>query len=170
VLWLGGLFVLQEAVDFRYIIYIHICQRLFDPLRQFAEKFTAIQAGFTAVEQVADILNEPIEIRDPDEAVSEEWRIVSGEAQAGEIRFEHVWFAYKDDDYVIKDLNFTIHPGEKVALVGPTGAGKSSIIRLLCRLYEPSRGRILLDGIDIRTYLSAVSYGCHSSGTHLPGM
>jgi len=65
-------------------------------------------------------------------------------AQAGEIRFEHVWFAYKDDDYVIKDLNFTIHPGEKVALVGPTGAGKSSIIRLLCRLYEPSRGRILV--------------------------
>jgi len=52
----------------------------------------------------------------------------NGEAQAGEIRFEHVWFAYKDDDYVIKDLNFTIHPGEKVALVGPTGAGKSSII------------------------------------------
>jgi len=55
--------------------------------------------------------------------VSREWRIVSGEAQAGEIRFEHVWFAYKDDDYVIKDLNY-FHPGEKVALVGPTGAGK----------------------------------------------
>jgi len=60
-----------------------------------------------------------------------------GEAQAGEIRFEHVWFAYKDDDYVI-NLNFTIHPGEKVALVGPTGAGKSSIIRLLCRSTNPA--------------------------------
>jgi ATP-binding cassette subfamily B protein len=71
-------------------------------------------------------------------------------SRGGEIRFEHVWFAYKDDDYVIKDLNFTIHAGEKVALVGPTGAGKSSIIRLLCRLYEPSRGRILVDGVDIR--------------------
>ena len=68
----------------------------------------------------------------------------------GEIRFEHVWFAYKQDEYVLKDLHFTIHPGEKVALVGPTGAGKSSIIRLLCRLYEPTQGRILVNGIDIR--------------------
>lgn len=68
----------------------------------------------------------------------------------GEIKFEDVWFAYKDDDYVIKNLNFIIHPGEKIALVGPTGAGKSSIIRLLCRLYEPTKGRILIDGIDIR--------------------
>jgi ATP-binding cassette subfamily B protein len=68
----------------------------------------------------------------------------------GEIRFENVWFAYKNDDYVIKNLDLTISPGEKVALVGPTGAGKSTIIRLLCRLYEPTQGRILVDGIDIR--------------------
>jgi ATP-binding cassette subfamily B protein len=68
----------------------------------------------------------------------------------GEIKFENVYFAYKNDDYVIKNLNFTIHPGEKIALVGPTGAGKSSIIRLLCRLYEPTQGRILIDGVDIR--------------------
>ena len=68
----------------------------------------------------------------------------------GEIRFENVWFAYKEDDYVLQNLDFTIQPGEKVALVGPTGAGKSSIIRLLCRLYEPTKGRILIDGIDIR--------------------
>jgi ATP-binding cassette subfamily B protein len=68
----------------------------------------------------------------------------------GAIKFENVSFAYKDDDYVIKNLDFTIHPGEKVALVGPTGAGKSSIIRLLCRLYEPTQGRILIDGVDIR--------------------
>lgn len=151
VLWLGGLFVLQETLTFGTLsAFILFAQRLFDPLRQFAEKFTAIQAGFTAVERISDILNEPIEIRDPDEEGSREWRMRNGKAQAGEIRFEHVWFAYKDDDYVIKDLNFTIHPGEKVALVGPTGAGKSSIIRLLCRLYEPSRGRILVDGIDVR--------------------
>ncbi|MBE9126415.1 ATP-binding cassette domain-containing protein, partial [Coleofasciculus sp. LEGE 07081] len=72
-------------------------------------------------------------------------------SMSGEIRFEGVWFAYKNDDYVLKNLDFTIRPGEKVALVGPTGAGKSSIIRLLCRLYEPTRGRILIDGIDIRS-------------------
>jgi len=144
VLWLG-IYLFCRRVDFGTLSIILFAQRLFDP-RQFAE--IHCNSSWIYCRERVDILNEPIEIRDPDEAVSREWRIVSGEAQAGEIRFEHVWFAYKDDDYVIKDLNFTIHPGEKVALVGPTGAGKSSIIRLLCRLYEPSRGRILLDGID----------------------
>lgn len=172
VLWLGGLLILQERLSFGTLsAFILYAQRFFDPLRQFAEKFTAIQAGLTAVERVNDILNEPIEIRDPDvEAivirgpdvgadtpkVGRKPTLLDGNGRSksstsqGEIRFEHVWFAYKDDDYVIKDLNFTIHPGEKIALVGPTGAGKSSIIRLLCRLYEPSRGRILVDGVDIR--------------------
>ena len=147
VLWLGGLFILRQQLDIgRLSTFILFAQRLFDPLRQFAEKFTAIQAGFTAVERVSDILDEPIEIRDPEKGI----RAIASTISMGEIRFENVWFAYKDDDYIIKDLSFTINPGEKIALVGPTGAGKSSIIRLLCRLYEPSRGRILVDGIDIR--------------------
>ena len=166
VLWLGGMLVLQESLEFGVLAaFILFAQRLFDPLRQFAEKFTAIQAGFTAVERIGDILDEPIEIRDPVESASREsGKRAEGAEGAGEqrrinhslltsqgeIRFEGVWFAYKNDDYVIKDLDFTIHPGEKIALVGPTGAGKSSIIRLLCRLYEPTRGRILVDGVDIR--------------------
>ncbi|HEY9779902.1 MAG TPA: ABC transporter ATP-binding protein [Leptolyngbyaceae cyanobacterium] len=163
VLWLGGLLVLKQQLDFGTLAaFILFAQRLFDPLRQFAEKFTAIQAGFTAVERVSDILDEPIEIRDPESSfVTRHPSLVEDREQRtndkgqmtkdkGQIRFEHVWFAYKDDDYVIKDLDFTIHPGEKVALVGPTGAGKSSIIRLLCRLYDPSQGRILVDGVDIR--------------------
>lgn len=148
VLWLGGLFILQEQLDFGTLAaFILFAQRLFDPLRQFAEKFTAIQAGFTAVERVSDILDEPIEIRDQNISRPSS---LAPRPSLGEIRFEHVWFAYKDDDYVIKDLDFTIRPGEKVALVGPTGAGKSSIIRLLCRLYEPNRGHILVDGVDVR--------------------
>lgn len=152
ILWLGGLLVLQERLTFGTLsVFILSAQRLFDPLRQFAEKFTAIQAGFTAVERVSDILNEPIEIRDPEQLKGiQPLAHLSPTSLVGEIRFEHVWFAYKDNDYVIKDLDFIIHPGEKVALVGPTGAGKSSIIRLLCRLYEPSQGRIFLDGVDIR--------------------
>ncbi len=92
-------------------------------------------------------MSEPIEIRDSTKQLKAE---VDRQKSSGEIRFENVWFAYKEDEYVLKDLNFTIHPGEKVALVGPTGSGKSSIIRLLCRLYEPNKGRILIDGIDIR--------------------
>ncbi|HEY9695203.1 MAG TPA: ABC transporter ATP-binding protein [Oculatellaceae cyanobacterium] len=153
VLWLGGSMVLGNTLSFGVLsAFILYAQRLFDPLRQFAEKFTAIQSGFTAVERINDILNEPIEIRDPEQALEKRFSISSPDDKnrSGEIRFENVWFAYKNDEYVIKDLDFIIYPGEKVALVGPTGAGKSSIIRLLCRLYEPTKGRILIDGIDIR--------------------
>lgn len=159
VLWFGSFLVSRETLDFGILTsFILFAQRLFDPLRQFAERFTAIQAGLTALERVNDVLNEPIEIRDPehlklqvDPAVAAN-STFSGhpDLAPSEIRFEHVWFGYKADEYVLRDLNFTIRPGEKVALIGPTGAGKSSIIRLLCRLYEVSKGRILLDGQDIR--------------------
>jgi ATP-binding cassette subfamily B protein len=148
VLWLGGIFVLNNALNFGQLAtFILFAQRLFDPLRQFAEKFTAIQAGLTAIERVSDILSEPVEIRDSENPQS---LSIHSDTPTGEIRFEHVWFAYKPEEYVLKDLDFVIRPGEKVALVGPTGAGKSSIIRLLSRLYEATKGRILVDGIDIR--------------------
>ncbi len=155
VLWWGGLMVLDKTLDFGTLAaFILYAQKLFEPLRQFAEKFTSIQSGFTAVERINDILDEPIEIKDIENAQSLNLTHIDGAAQ-GEIRFEHVWFAYKDDDYVIRDLDFTIKPGEKIALVGPTGAGKSSIIRLLCRLYEPTKGRILVDGVDIKNIAQA---------------
>ncbi|HTL88185.1 MAG TPA: ABC transporter ATP-binding protein [Leptolyngbya sp.] len=145
VLGVGGWLVTGGNLNFGILsTFILYAQRLFDPLRQFAEKFTAIQAGFTAVERVSEILNEPIEIRDPAHGQ------IPPSSKAGEIRFENVSFAYKPDEFVLQNLDFTIRPGEQVALVGPTGAGKSSIIRLLSRLYEPTKGRILLDGVDIR--------------------
>ena len=198
VLWLGGLLVLQDALTFgKLASFILFAQRLFDPLRQFADKFTSIQAGFTAIERLNDLLSEPIEIRDPEgQGIGDRMQGIGDRVQGnkyssvlsstkslgaaelsnvprainpkskiqnlkssspnslprrvGKIHFNHVWLAYKADDYVLQDLNFTIRPGEKVALVGPTGAGKSSIIRLLSRLYEVSQGEVLLDGIDIR--------------------
>jgi len=162
VLWLGSLLVEGNALEFGILTsFILFAQRLFDPLRQFAERFTAIQAGLTALERVSDVLNEPIEIRDP--VWAEEFRASSSapllattiSRAASEIRFEHVSFGYKADELILRDLNFTIRPGEKVALVGPTGAGKSSIIRLLCRLYEVTEGRILLNGQDIRDMAQA---------------
>ncbi|MBF2080291.1 MAG: ABC transporter ATP-binding protein [Synechococcales cyanobacterium T60_A2020_003] len=173
VLWLGGILVLQNNLNIGILTsFILFAQRLFNPLRQFAEKFTAIQAGLTSLERFHDIMSEPIEIRDP-EPVTAQAALANAQVRdplptthqlpadvdqpraiappvPSEIRFEHVWFGYKPDEYVLKDLDFTIRPGEKVALVGPTGAGKSSIIRLLCRLYEISKGRVLLDGVDIR--------------------
>ncbi|REJ40919.1 MAG: ABC transporter ATP-binding protein [Microcystis flos-aquae TF09] len=148
VLWLGGIFILQKTIDFGVLsAFILFSQRLFNPLRQFAEKFTMFQSGFTAIERIGELMSIPIEITD-----SNNYKEISfpTKLKTGEIIFENVWFGYKPDEYIIKGLNFTINPGEKVALVGPTGAGKSSIIRLLCRLYEPNKGRILVDGIDIR--------------------
>ncbi|MDZ8035886.1 ABC transporter ATP-binding protein [Nostoc sp. DedSLP04] len=167
VLCVGGWLLLEKTLTFGTLsTFVLYAQRLFDPLRAFAEKFTVIQAGFTAIERVGDILDEPIEISDRanvrfsifdakfgyiDEILANlESPDLTSPPELGEIRFDRVWFAYKNDDYVIKDLDFTIHPGEKIALVGPTGAGKTSIIRLLCRLYEPTQGRILIDGVDIR--------------------
>jgi ATP-binding cassette subfamily B protein len=150
VLWLGGIFVLKNNITFGNLAaFILYAQRLFNPLRQFADKFTMFQAGFTAIERISELLNEPIAIRDVTRQLNAT-PIIDTRGRTGEIGFENVWFGYKEDEYVLKNLNFTIKPGEKVALVGPTGAGKSSIIRLLCRLYEPSQGRILVDGIDIR--------------------
>ncbi|ESA35255.1 long-chain fatty acid-- ligase [Leptolyngbya sp. Heron Island J] len=152
VLGIGGWLVLGENMEIGTLTtFILFAQRLFEPLRQFADKFTAIQAGFTAVERLNDLLDEPIEIKDIDDpAILPEPIDQRGNVLPGEIRFNHVSFGYKTDEYVLRDLDFTIRPGEKVALVGPTGAGKSSIIRLLCRLYEVSKGQILLDGVDIR--------------------
>ncbi|GBO55031.1 ABC transporter, ATP-binding/permease protein [Pseudanabaena sp. lw0831] len=145
VLWLGGGQIVQKNLTFGELsAFVLFSQRLFDPIRQLAEKFTTIQAGFTAVERINAILQEPIDIRDP------EYPKTLPLDGTGEICFDHVWFGYKPDEYVLKDVTFTLKAGEKIALVGPTGAGKSSIIRLLSRLYEPTKGRILIDGIDIR--------------------
>ncbi len=145
VLWLGGGQIIQKQLTFGELsAFILFSQRLFEPLRQLAEKFTVIQSGFTAIERINAIMSEPIDIHDPEFPKS-----LPADSK-GQIQFENVWFGYKPDDFVLKDLSFTITPGERVALVGPTGAGKSSIIRLLSRLYEPAKGRILIDGIDIR--------------------
>ncbi len=159
VLWLGSLLVMDKTLAFGQLSeFILFSQRLFDPLRQFADKFTAIQAGLTSIERVTDILNEPIEIGDPEVSAGQHLlaknqdKNSADKTHLGEICFENVWFGYKPDEYVIKNLNFTIKPGEKIALVGPTGSGKSSIIRLLCRLYEINQGRIIVDGIDIRDF------------------
>lgn len=143
----GGLMGLGTLTTF--ILY---SQRLFDPLRQLAERFTQIQGGLTAVERIGELLEQPIEIGELPDNQRTAAAVLSGieRSSAGEVIFENVSFAYRADDPILQDLSFRIAPGEHVALVGPTGSGKTTIIRLLCRLYEPQQGRILLDGIDIR--------------------
>ncbi len=151
VLWLGGALVEQRTIDFGTLAtFILFSQRVFDPLRQLAEKFTTVQAGLTAIERINDLLSEPIEIHDPDPT---SLSVVTPSQY--QVEFRDVWLAYKDEDYVLQGVSFQIVPGEKVAFVGPTGAGKSSIIRLLCRLYEPTRGEVLIDGRNVREFTQA---------------
>ena len=146
VLALGGLMVTNGAMGLGTLTtFILASQRLFDPLRQLAERFTQIQGGLTAVERIGELMEEPLEIVEAKDVLPH----LSG--CGGEVIFENVSFAYRPDDPILRNLSFRIAPGEHVALVGPTGSGKSTIIRLLCRLYEPQHGRILLDGRDIRT-------------------
>jgi len=143
VLAVGGSLVSAEAMGLGVLTtFILYAQRLFDPLRQLAERFTQFQAGLTAVERIGELFEEHQDIVD---------RGRSGTLQTqGEVIFEDVCFAYRPDEPILQNLNLHIHAGEHVALVGPTGSGKSTVIRLLCRLYEPQQGRILLDGVDIR--------------------
>ena len=155
VLALGGTMVTAGAMGLGTLTtFILFSQRLFDPLRQLAERFTQIQGGLTAVERIGELLEQPIEIADlppPQRSAAAHRAVAEGPgAEAGEVVFENVSFAYRSDDPILKDLSFRIAPGEHVAIVGPTGSGKTTIIRLLCRLYEPQAGRILLDGVDIR--------------------
>ena len=153
VLALGGWMVTAGAMGLGTLTtFILYSQRLFDPLRQLAERFTQIQGGLTAVERIGELMEEPIEIQELPQEQRSAAAVVSGRerSSAGEVVFENVSFAYRADDPILTNLSFRIAPGEHVALVGPTGSGKSTVIRLLCRLYEPQQGRILLDGIDIR--------------------
>ena len=152
VLALGGFMVTSNIMALGTLTtFILYAQRLFEPLRQLAERFTQIQGGLTAVERIGELLEEKIDIFDlPDIERSFSHQKINIKDSIGEVIFEHVDFSYRKDEPILKDLSFRIAPGEHVAFVGPTGSGKTTLIRLLCRLYEPQNGRILLDGNDIK--------------------
>ena len=152
VLAVGGYLVTSGNIGLGTLTtFILYSQRLFEPLRQLAERFTQIQGGLTAVERINELLDEEIEIKD-----NISLKHFSGEflkkdfAFKGKIEFRHVNFFYKEGEEVIKDLSIIVKPGEHVAFVGPTGSGKTTIIRLLCRLYEPQSGQIFIDDLNIK--------------------
>lgn len=158
VLAFGGWMVTAETMGLGILTtFILYSQRLFEPLRQLADRFTQIQGGLTAVERIGELLEQPLDIVDQSSDYQSPIKPASvasrskGFAPVGEVVFEGVSFAYRPDEPILQDLSFRIAPGEHVALVGPTGSGKTTLIRLLCRLYEPQLGRIMLDGVDIRT-------------------
>jgi ATP-binding cassette subfamily B protein len=129
------------GVILEFIVYLNI---LFRPIRQLADKFNTLQMGMVGADRIFRVL-------DTDEVATNEGKF-SPERLRGEIDFSHVWFAYNDENWVLKDISFHVKPGETLALVGATGAGKSSTINILNRFYEIARGSVKVDGIDIREY------------------
>lgn len=152
VLAVGGYLVTSGNIGLGTLTtFILYSQRLFEPLRQLAERFTQIQGGLTAVERINELLDEEIQIKDSTSAKHflENSENVNKKFN-GKIEFKNVNFFYNEGEHIIKNLSFKINPGEHVAFVGPTGSGKTTIIRLLCRLYEPQSGQILIDDINIK--------------------
>lgn len=133
--------IISPGVVVAFIMYINM---IFRPIRELIDKFNTLQMGMVSAERIFDIL-------DTDEFTPNTGTLKDREIQ-GAIEFKNVWFAYDNEKWVLKDVSFSVAPGETLALVGATGAGKSSIISILSRFYEIQTGQILLDGIDIKEY------------------
>ncbi|MBI3066393.1 MAG: ABC transporter ATP-binding protein [Deltaproteobacteria bacterium] len=145
-LWYGGGLVVQNIVEAGVIVaFIQYIQRMYHPIRDLAEKYNIMQAAMASSERVFTLLDTPERIKNPA-------RPRSVERLRGEIEFKNVWLSYHAGEPVLKDISFRIRPGEKVALVGATGGGKTSIISALCRFYDIERGAILIDGVEIREW------------------
>jgi len=145
ILWIGGGRVIQGALTLgTLVLFLQLSDRLYQPIRDLSEKYNILQAAMAASERIFGILDEPARDLDEPSAV----RLPSLQ---GAIALDHVWFAYQDEDWVLRDVSITIAPGEKVAVVGATGAGKTSLISLLTRFYEVQQGTVTVDGKDVRT-------------------
>lgn len=145
IVWFGGKQVIQGNIEFGVLFaFISYIQSFFRPILDLTEKYNILQAAMASSERIFMLLDEKETILNP--ALPE----ALGEI-AGSIEFKNVWFAYNHEDWVLRDVSFTVNPGETVAFVGATGAGKSSIISLLSRFYDIQKGQILIDGKDIRT-------------------
>jgi ATP-binding cassette, subfamily B, multidrug efflux pump len=145
IIWRGGGEVLSRTLTLGSLVaFLQYTQRFFRPISDLSEKFNLLQAAMASSERIFKLLDTPVVVADPAPAAR---RTAQGE---GRLEFDHVWFAYRGEDYVLRDVSFEVKPGERVGVVGATGAGKSTIISLLMRFYDVSRGRILVDGVDVR--------------------
>ena len=156
IIWYGGGQIVQGALTFGVLVaFIRYAERFFWPIRELSEKYTIFQNAMASSERIFQLLDtQPTIVSTGFDPGVDRNQLQNQSAPInglkGEIEFRNVWFAYNDDDYVLRDVSFKVKPGEKVALVGHTGAGKTSIINLLCRFYEINKGQILIDGVDIR--------------------
>jgi ATP-binding cassette subfamily B protein len=145
-LWYGGLRVLEGTLTVGILAaFIQYTRRFFQPLQDLSEKFNLLQSAMASSERVFALLDEPVSVREP------EHPLALPRPVRGAVSFEQVWFRYSaTGPWVLKDVSFTASPGQTIALVGHTGAGKTTIVNLLLRFYDPDRGRITVDGVDIR--------------------
>ncbi len=144
VIVIGGRFVLHQTLTIGSLVaFLTLVSMYYNPVREIADRFNILQSAMAALERIFTLLDEPEGVQDDADALELRSKI------AGAVEFEHVSFAYAPDTWVLKDVSFRIEAGERVAFVGATGAGKTSLINLLLRFYDIQHGRILLDGLDI---------------------
>jgi ATP-binding cassette, subfamily B, multidrug efflux pump len=152
IIWYGGWLAMGDTSGGNpaltigaLVAFIQYSQALFQPIRDISDKYNVLQAAVVASHRIFRTLDLPVAVTTPAEPKK------TGRA-AGRIEFENVWFAYKEDEWVLKDVSFAVEPGQSVALVGHTGSGKTTITNLLMRFYDVQRGRVLLDGVDVRDW------------------
>ena len=144
IIWFGGAWTLENTLTLGSLVaFLQYSQRFFRPMSDLSEKFNILQSAMASSERVFGLLDTPVEITDPARA-----RAVTRKDD-GRIVFDHVWFAYRDEP-VLRDVSFSIEPGERVGIVGATGAGKTTLINLLLRFYDVNQGRVMVDGVDVR--------------------
>lgn len=146
IIWYGGYRVMQHALTLGALVaFIQYSGFLFQPIRDISDKYNVLQGAVVASHRIFKALDIPIAITSPPHPLKR------GRAE-GRIEFENVWFAYNEGEWVLKGVSFVVQPGQSIALVGHTGSGKTTITNLLMRFYDVQRGRILLDGVDVRDW------------------
>ena len=145
IIWYGGGRAIQHALTLGALVaFLQYSQRFFRPISDMSDKFNVMQSAMASSERICRLLGQPVEIQTPPQPV------IPARPLAGHIVFDHVWFAYNDEEFVLQDVSFEVKPGQRIGIVGATGSGKTTLINLLLRFYDVTRGRITVDGIDIR--------------------
>lgn len=146
IVWYGGGQILAGTLAFGTLVaFIEYIHKFFIPIRDFSSKYAVMQSAMTAAERIFELLDTPVEIETPEHPAVPH-------PAPGRIEFEHVWFAYRGGEPILRDISFRVEPGERIALVGPTGSGKTTMIKLLNRSYDVVQGRVLVDGRDVRDW------------------
>ena len=150
IVWFGGGWTLQGTLELGSLVaFVLYSQRFFRPISDLSEKFNLLQAAMASSERIFALLDTPVSVESPARRMQRDAHH-GPPAGPGHIRFEHVWFAYRDDEYVLEDVTFDVASGQRIGVVGATGAGKTTLINLLMRFYDVNRGQITIDGVDIR--------------------